>query len=244
MNAVISDKFFSASSNEFEQLYISLRSHEKRVYTDEEVLWLPEVSKEHIHKKEWRIRKASCQRLSKYLNNKKRALTILEVGCGNGWLSYHLSQVPSSIVIGLDVNLYELEQACRVFAAIPNLHFIHSDLNDLESGKFDIIVFAASIQYFNSLSAVVKESLARLNEGGEIHIIDSHFYFQNEVGDARQRSRQYFQNSGFNKMDDFYFHHTVKELDEFNTMILFNPGSLINRILKKQNPFHWICIKK
>ncbi|HWI91441.1 MAG TPA: class I SAM-dependent methyltransferase [Flavisolibacter sp.] len=240
----IDDKHFSSSSNEFEQLYFDLRIQEKRMYTDDEVMWLPDVNSDHIHRNEWKIRKTSCQRLTRYLANKKKPLKILEVGCGNGWLSYHLSQIPNSNVVGLDVNFFELQQASRVFAATPNLRFVYSDLNEVQNDKFDIIVFAASIQYFRSFSDIIQSALNRLNTAGEVHIIDSHFYYQTEVEDARQRSREYFDSKGFDKMDGFYFHHTLKNLDELNAEILYNPNSLINRILKKRNPFHWVCIKK
>lgn len=244
MTVQIDDKHVSSSSKEFEQLYIDLRVREKRMYTDEEVMWLPDVSSDHVHRQEWKVRKASCQRLTRYLANKKKPLKILEVGCGNGWLSYHLSQIPHSNVVGLDVNFFELQQASRVFAATPNLCFIYGDLNDVQNDKFDIIVFAASIQYFRSFSDIMKLALIRLDTCGEIHIIDSHFYYQTEVEEARQRSRKYFDSKGFDKMDGFYFHHSLIDLDQFHAEILFNPNSLINRILKKRNPFHWVCIKK
>lgn len=244
MTVQIDDKHFSCSSNGFEQLYIDLRIHEKRLYTDDEVMWLPDVSSDDVHSQEWKIRKASCRRLTRYLAAKKKALKILEVGCGNGWLSYHLSQIPGSNVVGLDVNFFELQQASRVFAATPNLRFIYGDLNDVQNDKFDIIVFAASIQYFRSFSDIIQSALTRLNTDAEIHIIDSHFYYQTELEAARQRSRQYFDSKGFDKMDGFYFHHTLKDLDDFNAEILYNPNSLINRILKKRSPFHWVCIKK
>src|SRR6059058_1085116 len=86
------------AANEFESAYIDLRIAEKRMYTDEEVAWLPEVDEEHVHKKEWDIRKLSCAKLTRYLGNKRRPLKILEIGCGNGWLSYQLSQIPDSNV--------------------------------------------------------------------------------------------------------------------------------------------------
>lgn len=231
-------------SNEFESVYVDLRIDEKRMYTDEEVLWLPEVNEDHLHRSEWKIRKASCDKFTKYLLNKKKPLKILEVGCGNGWLSYHLSQVPNTIVVGLDINLLELQQGERVFAATANLKFVHGNLNALDQQQFDIIVFAASIQYFNSFSNIIRSALERLNSGGEIHILDSHLYYQTELAQAKKRSREYFYNRGFNKMDDFYFHHTLKDLDEFKFQILHDPNSIINRVLKKGNPFHWICIKK
>jgi ubiquinone/menaquinone biosynthesis C-methylase UbiE len=237
---------FNRTSNEFEQLYIDLRSYEKRVYTDEEVAWLPDVNENHIHRKEWEIRKTSCKKLIRYLRQKKRSLKILEVGCGNGWLSYQLSQIRYSNVIGVDVNLLELQQAERVFADIPNLNFIYGDLNStfLEFEKFDIVIFAASIQYFNSFSEVIETVLDKLNQRGEIHIMDSHFYSEEEVGRAEERSRDYFLNKGFGKMYEFYFHHSLKELGKFNFAILYDPHSALNKILRNKNPFYWIGIKK
>jgi protein-L-isoaspartate O-methyltransferase len=48
----------------------------------------------HRHYHEWQIRKASSNRLVKYLAKKQKILEILEVGCGNGWLSAKLSVIP------------------------------------------------------------------------------------------------------------------------------------------------------
>jgi SAM-dependent methyltransferase len=234
----------SQSANEFERLYIDLRHHEKRIYTDQEVAWLPEISEDHIHRKEWDIRRASCKRLIRYLSRKNRSLKILEVGCGNGWLSYQMSQIPYSNVIGLDINLEELRQAERVFAAVPNLSFLYGGLSLVELEKFDIVVFAASIQYFNSLTDILETVLDLLNEKGEIHIIDTRFYSQEEVTEAEQRSREYFNDKGFERMYDFYFHHSLNELKRFNYSILFDPRSPLNRILRNRNPFHWIYIRK
>ena len=83
--------FLEPSFREFEQLYVDLRSNEQRIYSDEEVAWLPDVDEDHVHKKEWQIRKVSAEKLVQYLKHKKRPLKILEVGCGNGWLSCQLS---------------------------------------------------------------------------------------------------------------------------------------------------------
>lgn len=236
---------FNDRSHEFEQLYIDLRCCEKRLYTDEDVAWLPDTADDHVHKKEWEIRKASCKQLIKYLRRKNKSLKILEVGCGNGWLSYQLSQIPNSNVVGLDVNSVELQQAERVFNTIPNLGFICGELGSLPKfEKFDIIVFAASIQYFVSFPDIIGIALDRLRSDGEIHITDSHFYHETEVEEARQRSSHYFLSKGFDRMENFYFHHRLKELGGFNYTIIHDPNSLLNKILKKKSHFHWVCIKK
>lgn len=246
MKSCNDDKIISSNySNEFEQVYIDLRCHERRLYTDEEVAWLPDIADDHVHKKEWEIRKTSCRQLINYLNRRNKPLKILEVGCGNGWLSYQLSQIPSSNVVGLDVNLVELQQAERVFNSIPNLSFICGDLSSsFGFEKFNVIVFAASIQYFASFTDIIETALNQLKDGGEIHIIDSHFYYETDVEDARQRSHHYFHSKGFDRMDNFYFHHSLKDLDGFSYTILYDPNAVLNKILKKKNHFHWICIKK
>ncbi|WP_431210721.1 hypothetical protein ACQ86N_32840 [Puia sp. P3] len=79
----------------FEKKYILIRTLENRLYTDDELAKLPEISATHTHHKEWQIRKNSCQRLVRYLSTRRRSPEILEIGCGNGWLS-HLAGADTS----------------------------------------------------------------------------------------------------------------------------------------------------
>ena len=142
---------------DFEKNYVAARTLERRIYTDEETARLPLIDQDNPHYVEWTIRKRSCQKLLHYLESKKNILSILEVGCGNGWLSHELSRIPGSKIIGLDINLTELQQAARVFNQGSKLKFVYGNilsgiLNDL---TFDVIVFAASIQYFQSLPEIL-----------------------------------------------------------------------------------------
>jgi ubiquinone/menaquinone biosynthesis C-methylase UbiE len=245
MNVMGNDKIFlHRSAKEFERLYIELRNQEKRIYTDEEVAWLPEVDESHIYKREWEIRKRSAKKMMQYLQRKNLPLKILEVGCGNGWFSCQLSQIPYSHITGIDINLLELQQAERVFGHIPNLNFIYGDIDSLEPEKFDVIVFAAAIQYFQAFSEVIETALGLLNNSGEIHIIDSHFYSEAEVKGAKRRSLEYFHKQGFDEMNEFYFHHSLKELKAFDFSVLCDPNAWLHKIFKMKNPFHWIRIKR
>lgn len=231
---------------DFKRLYFSLRQKEGRIYSDEEVTKLPEISETQPHHDEWQARKHSYRQLLKYLINKDRPMKILEVGCGNGWLSAKLSTIPSVTVTGIDINIEELEQAKRVFRNIQNLEFLFCNLQDeiLKNREFDIIVFAASIQYFSSLQDTLKDVLDHLKPEGEIHIIDSPFYKQNEVAAARQRSQIYYESIGFPEMTDHYFHHCLDDLKSFKNKILYNPGSITRNLWKNKNPFYWICIQQ
>ncbi len=53
---------------------------------------------------------------------------ILELGCGNGWLSHLLSQSLQRDVCGIDVNRTELTQAARMFGHDQRLSFIAADI--------------------------------------------------------------------------------------------------------------------
>jgi len=235
----------NSTSFDFKEQYIALRKKEQRVYTDEEVLQLPLIPGDHVHAKEWVVRKKSCRKLVNYLK-KKGPLNILEIGCGNGWLSYQLSKIPGSIVTGMDINDVELKQAARVFSEQTNLSFINKNISQIElhNHPFDIIVFAASLQYFNSFSEIVTVALDHLKLGGEIHIIDSPFYQPNDIAEARQRTQSYFTELGFCQMQHHYFHHSVESFERFRHTILYNPLSLTNKLLKSKNPFYWIRIMK
>jgi protein-L-isoaspartate O-methyltransferase len=227
----------------FEKKYIACRSKERRMYSDEEVRHLPGCAASSLHYKEWMIRKASADRLCTYLENKKKALNILEIGCGNGWLAHRLSRAK---LIGLDINFTELQQAARVFNNCHKIKFMYGDLRSgiLKDREFDIIVFAASIQYFPSLDEILELSLEHLGNLGEIHITDTMFYPSKEIAAAKKRSEAYFATLGLPEMADHYFHHSLQSLAPFNHTVMYDPHSLLNRFRNNRAPFHWIRINK
>lgn len=234
----------SATGN-FEQLYTRLRRKEGRMYSDDEVSLLPVIHHSHPYYKEWVTRKNSCRALMSYVKQRSSILNILEVGCGNGWLSAKLASVADVEVTGIDINAAELEQAKRVFKKTPGLNFINGNLQaeELKDKKFDLVLFAASIQYFPSLEQVINHSLERLTLLGEIHIMDSPFYLQQETESARQRTKEHYRRLGFPEMAEHYFHHNISELDHFQYKILHHPHSWKNKLSIKKNPFYWISIK-
>jgi SAM-dependent methyltransferase len=229
---------------DFEDLYIAARKQEKRLYTDEQLSNLPDIDPLHHYHNEWKIRKHSAGRLITYLERKRRNLKILEIGCGNGWLSAKMASINDTNVIGLDINQVEINQASRVFRK-SNLQFIYDTFNDntFENETFDVIVFAASLQYFPSLINVLKQAQSILNQRGEIHIIDTPFYNSEDASEAEERSRNYYTELGFPEMADYYYHHSISEFWGFKYRVLFNPHSIINRLFKK-DPFYWVAIRK
>ena len=109
--------------------------------------------------------------------------------------------------------------------------------------KFDVIVFAASLQYFPSVKAIMDQALSLLNPGGEVHIMDTHFYKPEEISKAYARTRNYYNSLGYSQMAEQYFHHSIDELSGLKHHILLNPDSILN-LLGKKGPFHWITINQ
>jgi len=97
--------------NGFEELYLKLRAKEGRLYPDEIVKLLPEISSTHILNKEWRIRESSAKKIAGYLKAQEIVNpVVLDIGCGNGWLTNYLSTRFPAIYCGVDVNKTELEK--------------------------------------------------------------------------------------------------------------------------------------
>ena len=232
-------------AEDFEQVYIRLRQKEGRILSDDDVSKLPFIYTSHPHYKEWVIRKNACRALLSYIKHNDSFLNILEVGCGNGWLAAQIAKGVDADVTGIDINTVELEQAKRVFYRLPGLSFLKTSLESdaLKDKKFDLIIFAASIQYFSSLKQIINIAVEHLTLQGEVHIMDSPFYQQQELAAARQRTREYYSALGFAQMAEHYHHHTIAELETFQYKILHHPLAWKNKLSIKKNPFYWISIK-
>jgi len=230
----------------FEDRYLLARRKENRLYNDEEVRVLPEIDALHLHHKEWLIRKKSSTRLYNYLLAKNKSLNIFEAGCGNGWLSHKLSAIPGTAITASDLNLAELQQAARVFSDVANIKFVYGDSRTTMVGNscYDIIIFAASIQYFSSLPEILNIAISQLSEGGEIHIVDSHFYTAASMAVAKKSTADYYTELGFPEMAYHYFHHSIRDLNSFPHRFLYDPSSFRHRLLMGKHPFPWVCIKK
>ena len=238
-----------ASPNVLADTYVNIRKKEERLYNDDETRILPKVIKSHPHYKEWLIRIRSAQKLISYISQKRDYKNILDLGCGNGWLSSLLAAVNNTFVMGIDINVIELEQAARVFKK-SNLVFACADIFDpsISDLRFDLIVLSGVIQYFPDFRKLLTNLISKLNPSGEIHIFDSPLYETGSVEAAKKRSKEYFEKTGVPEMMKYFHHHLHKDLKEFNAAIFYNSNSMLNRIrrnvFKSYSPFPWIVVTK
>jgi len=239
--------YLTEKESHFELDYIEIRQKENRVLTDNEVLQLPKTTSTNPNKKEWQLREKSTKRIVDYISTKKRNLSILDIGCGNGWFTNHLSLLSETIeVTGLDVNSEELEQAVRLFDS-PNIDFLYGDIFKLRShfkGQFDIIILNASVQYFSNFETLFIVLKSYLKPKGEIHIIDSPFYKKEQIINAKKRTVNYYTQMGFPRMAANYFHHEVSLINDFQVFHQYNRSYLDKFLSKNDSPFPWLCYKK
>jgi SAM-dependent methyltransferase len=242
----------SNDSNLFERVYLTLRRKEGRFYPDGIVKGLPKISqKDHPHLKEWAIRRRSLSRLIAYLDNKTKLQRILEVGCGNGWLSNNLSRAFPVEICSIDVNETELIQASRLFDS-HRLSFVKANIMEdmFPSNTFDVIILASSIQYFPSLNLLIKKLLDLLTEGGEIHILDSPICSTTAESSKKQtKTNNYFASLDSAEMSNYYFYHTFDEFAACKFTLMYNPNTLVSYLRRRilgddLTPFPWVKITR
>lgn len=227
----------------FEQHYIDVRDKEGRLLSMEEIRRLPYPDASDKNYREWQLRQKSIRRLLKYVNTRQKALRILDIGCGNGFMT-NLLVGTRHRAVGVDVNLTELKQAAQAFPNVRITWYCLDLLSEtLPEDPFDIITFGASFQYFKEPAQILAVCRSLLKPGGEIHIIDSPFYHRDEKARAQQNSKRYFQSLQAEGMTEHYHHHSYDTLSAYTVEWKYRPGSLLRRLFRiTDSPFPWIKI--
>lgn len=233
----------------FETAYLTVREKEQRFYTDEVIESLPYTTSQHPYHAEWELRVQVVKPFLAYLKKHHNKGTVLEIGCGNGWLSAQMAKNRSGEVIGLDVNQVELIEGARIFQKNTNLHFVFADVFEkpFPPNTFDVIVLAGAIQYLADFHHFIETLKGFLTPTGEIHIFDSPFYEPAEKEKAKARTLAYFTAMGNPEMADNFNHHTLNVLENYSVEELYKPHSFKSKLLRKlgkpMNPFSWYCIR-
>ncbi len=234
--------YISEVEQEFESLYIDTRDKESRVLSDDEVKLLPKTSSVYKLHNEWELRENTTTRFSSYLV-KKDVKNILDLGCGNGWFTAAMAKVkPNSNVIGVDLNITELEQAARIFSS-ESIKFLYHNIFDestMFNNKFDLITLNASVQYFPDFDILFDKLKEFLIPNGEIHILDSPFYGSNEIMKAEERTKFYYKSLGNEKLSDYYFHHNINSTKSFDVLYKPKNGKWAKLFNSNQSPFLWL----
>lgn len=242
--------FLTEPASDFEEAYLHARRREGWLYTDDQVRALPCVPGNDRHAPIWRLRRQSFEPFTKYLRRKKPSPRFLiEIGCGNGWFCHRLAEkLPDTNIVGLDINRHELLQASRVFGNVnPTWLFGNLFKVPWPERLFDVVIFNGSLQYFPDIPALFGRILPSLVADGEIHVLDSPFYSEEEMPSVQKSTESYYRQLGVPAMVSYYHPHTMAELEPYHLQWLYDPNSIANRLKRRVgidiNPMPWIRLR-
>jgi len=140
---------------------------------------------------QWQIRARTFRFMEKHLFPKIEkshpgGCDILDIGAGNGWLSYRLAKRGHRpVAVDLLANDTDgLGAARHYFDAVrPFLRF-RAEMDSLPfmPAQFDVVIFNASLHYSVDYRRTLQEALRCLRQGGHMIVADSPFYWNEESG--------------------------------------------------------------
>jgi SAM-dependent methyltransferase len=189
-NALLPDR--ESTFRQFIHDYESVRAKEGRgSSSDNYYLALPFKDLTGRNVWQWRIRARTLRFMEKHLlpnleRSYPRGCDVLDVGAGNGWLSYRLGQRGHRpVAVDLLVNDTDGLGAARHYFrfAPPFLRFkAEMDCLPFMPAQFDMVIFNASLHYSVDYRTTLQEALRCLRRGGHLIIADSPFYRSEEGG--------------------------------------------------------------
>jgi SAM-dependent methyltransferase len=149
---------------------------------------------------QWDIRARTFRYLERVLlpsleNRHKSAMNILDLGAGNGWLSYRLAlRGHSPVAIDLLTNNQDgLGAAIHFGKSLTSLFpRIQAELANLpfEDSQFDAAIFNASFHYSENFQKTLAEAIRCLRPGGWIIVADTPWYSREESGECMLTERR------------------------------------------------------
>ena len=181
----------SEALDRFRRDYGAHRAAEGRGYGGEELLALPYLSRGRWAK-QWSVRARSFDAFVARVvvplrYAARRPLQVLDLGAGNGWLSYRLA-LAGDDCIAIDIRDDDVDglgaatalQRHAAFACLP----ASFDALPVADRTADLAVFNAALHYTTDLAATLREAVRVVRPGGAIVILDSPFYARAADGAA------------------------------------------------------------
>jgi len=145
----------------------------------------------------WRIRARSFDHfvrkiMTPFEGRMRRPLDVLDLGAGNGWMSWRLMQ-RGHHVIAVDVFTDRLD-GLGAIGRYARVDAIAADFDQLPvpDGIFDLVIYNASLHYSPNYLHTLKEARRCLRPDGRIVVLDSPLYRKPEHGERMRSERQSF----------------------------------------------------
>ena len=190
--------------------YVAVRQAEGRGSLDSDYyLALPYRDLSGKLQWQWKIRALSFQALERKVlrpiaRERPDGIDVLDVGAGNGWLSYQLAR-RGHRPVAVDLLLDEREglgAASHFFGQLgrdfPRFQ-AEMDRLPFTDAQFDMVIFNAALHYSTHLFTTLREALRCLRPDGHLLIVDSPIYRDEKSGlrMREDRHQQFFREYGF-----------------------------------------------
>ena len=173
----------------FMEDYERIRESEGRGSESEDFyLELPYRDTSGRHREQWQIRARSYDYLVRHLlDGTGRGNRILDLGAGNGWMSFRLALAGyRPYAVDLLANDHDGLGAARHYRTrLPKLFpRFQAEIRRLPfaDGQFDAAVFNASFHYAEDYEASLREAMRCVRAGGMVIISDTPWYAREESG--------------------------------------------------------------
>jgi SAM-dependent methyltransferase len=179
--------------------YGAIRNAEGRGSADRQYyLALPYEDRSGRNTGQWHIRARSYRYFESNLLPKE-SLDILDLGAGNGWMSYRLSR-RGDRPVAVDIFKDALDglAAAREYGLFPAVE-AEFDRLPFADAQFDLAVFNSSLHYSTDYHGTLSEARRCLKPSGRIVVLDSPLYGVREHGELMrtERHRQFQAQYGF-----------------------------------------------
>jgi ubiquinone/menaquinone biosynthesis C-methylase UbiE len=179
--------------------YGSIRKAEGRGSNNREYyLALPYQDLSERNSEQWRIRASTYRYFEKKLLQEGN-LDILDLGAGNGWMSYRLAQRGHRpVAVDIFTDAQDGLAAAREYDVFPTVE-AEFDRLPFASGQFDLAIFNSSLHYSTDYHGTLGEARRCLKPSGSIVVLDSPLYKLREHGELMrsERHRQFQSQYGF-----------------------------------------------
>jgi SAM-dependent methyltransferase len=177
----------------FVEDYEYVRASEGRGSTsDDYYLALPHRDLSGRNARQWAIRARTFRYIERtilpgIMTLARPALRILDLGAGNGWMSYRLArQGHAPVAVDLMTNDQDgLEAAEHYQQSLPSLFpRFQAELDNLPfaDSQFDLVIFNASFHYSENYEKTMTEALRCARKNGSVIIADTPWYSDEQSG--------------------------------------------------------------
>lgn len=149
---------------------------------------------------EWAVRARSFRAFLKRVlepleDRREEPLRVLDLGAGNGWISYRMTE-RGHRAVALDLRLDAVDglsaaepyrdHLSRMFGRVGGSF----EALPLADGIGDVVVFNASLHYATDLERVLAEAVRVVRPGGRLAVLDSPFYRSAREGEAMVKEKR------------------------------------------------------